>query len=194
MGFHNAFHFQYFNTTENKFNLFRTPTLLVLLNNSDSALLLSPPLYQKKWREGSDAHCLRSVSLFMNRECWIMVACAHYSWWSKISATKAKCSPSASSQTTVFALTLEVQTSSSSLFLQQNCIHFLSVKPENRAPFQFWAHVSNTTIQHQCSNTQGKMFVPSANNCTSKQEYQQTANHSDTITLILWKCVFSNGY
>lgn len=48
-------------------NLFRTPSLLVLLNNSDSALLLSPPLYQKKWREGSNAHCLGSVSLFMNQ-------------------------------------------------------------------------------------------------------------------------------
>lgn len=122
-----------------------------------------------------------------------------YLRWSKISSTKAKCSPPASSQTTVFALTcrasvLDVQTPSSSLFLQQNCIHFLFVKPENRAPFLFCGYESNTTIQHQRGETQGKTFIPPVNNCTSKQEYQQIANHSATITLILWKCVFSNGY
>lgn len=54
------------NTLQINSDLFCVLTLLVLLNNSDPALLLSPPLYQKKC-EGENPHHLGSVSLITNQ-------------------------------------------------------------------------------------------------------------------------------
>lgn len=112
-------------------------TLLVLLNNSELALLLFPPLYQNKC-EGENPCCLGSVSLFMNQRmldhnypCTIT--------YNGAKSRKAGCYLPFFSQSAVFVLThsagiLEVQACGSSLFLQQFCIRVLFLKLEMGFP------------------------------------------------------------
>lgn len=164
-------------------------TLLVLLNNSELALLLFPPLYQNKC-EGENPCCLGSVSLFMNQRmldhnypCTITMvqnpgkAGCYLPFFSECSiCPHPQCRDAGGSSMRVIIISAAV-------------LYACSISETgNGVPFLFPGHTSlvplftasAVTCRGGCSALRGQLHFRAG-------VAVQIANHSNSITVISWK-------